>query len=209
MLRDSLFDLLAQRLGNRQDLVSRMATEVQLLQDVKLEQNYWLPWFLETEMAYTATTAGEERVELPADFLGEVEEQALWLYDSTASLQYKALRKMEYDDMIVKYPGTGTPEAYAIGANYLFVRSIPDAVYTLKMRYLARDAVLDSNIENQWLKYASDLVMAELGAVMAKQHMQYMELAATFENDAKLAWDRLYKAHIARQEANIERVMEV
>lgn len=205
MFRNDLFALLAQRLGNRQDLIPRMETEVLLLQEIRLEQNVWLPWFLETEMAWTTTTPGEERVQLPVDFLGEVEEQALWRVDDTRLVP---IQKMDYDDMLVRFPMEGTPRAYAVGNGYLFLRPVPTEEITLRMRYLARAEPLTSNIENVWLKYASDVVIAELGAVLAKQHMQHGELAATFAEDAKLAWDRLYKVHIGRQETNRVRLME-
>ena len=208
MLRDTLFSLLSQRLGNRADLVSRMSTEVQLLQEVVLEKHAWLPWFLETEMASTVTVLGEARIQLPDDFLSELEEQSLWIYDSTLENPYLGLDKKDFDDMIVRFPGTGKPRAYALGADYFYLGPAPDDEYPLKMRYYAMDTVLDSNIENKWLKHASDVVLAELGIVMAEKHMQHFELAQTFRKDAEVAWNRLYASHIARQEVNRSRVME-
>lgn len=205
MLRDDLFALLAQRLGNRQDLIPRMETEVLLLQDTKLEQNVWLPWFLETDTVWTVTVQGDEKVQLPADFLGEIEEQALWRVDGANLIP---LQKMDYDDMLARFSAEGTPRAYAVGNGYIFLWPVPIEEITLRMRYLARAEPLTSNIENVWLKYASDVVIAELGAVLAKQHMQHGELAATFAEDARLAWDRLYKVHIGRQETNRARLME-
>lgn len=186
-------------------MIPRMGTEVLLLQEIRLEQNVWLPWFLETETAWTTTTVGEEQVQLPADFLGEVEEQALWRVEDG---EFIPLKKMDYDDMLVRFAGEGAPRAYAVGNGYLFLRPVPTEAITLKMRYLARAEPLTSNIENVWLRYASDVVIAELGAVIAKQHMQHGELAATFAEDARIAWDRLYRVHIGRQETNRARLME-
>lgn len=208
MLRDDLFSLLSQRLGNRADLISRMETEVQLLQDTVLEQHAWLPWFLETEIATATTTVGDERVLLPVDFLIEIEEEALWVYVDTEENPYSALKKMPYDAMIARYPGPGRPYAYALGGNYFLLRYIPDAEYIVKMRYMAKDDALTTNIQNKWLKFASDVVLAELGIVFAEKHMQHFELAQTFRADATAAWNRLYSVHVARQEANLSRVME-
>lgn len=208
MVRDSLFALLAQRLGSRPDLIPRMIPEMIMLQETVLEQHHWLPWFLETEIATTLTVPGEERLQLPVDFLGEIEEQALWWYNEAESPAMIPLKKMTYDDLLQRYSGQGSPKAYAVGAEYFFLGNIPDREYTLKMRYLARDAVLDTNIQNKWLKYASDVVAAELGVVLAEKHMQHAELALAFRTDAKAAWDRLYVAHVARQEVNMNRVME-
>lgn len=208
MVRDTLLSLLGQRLGNRTDLTTRMITEVQLLQEVRLEQNSWIPWFLETEMATSATVAGEERLALPTDFLAEIEEQTLWLYDSTQDVVWIPLRKMAYDNMLAKYPDTGRPKAYSLGPDEYRFGPVPDDIYTVKMRYKAKDDILDTNIENKWLKHASDVVLAELGIVMAEKHMQHPKLAETFRNDAGVAWTRLYNKHVAREEENQNRVME-
>lgn len=208
MLRDSLFALLGMRLGNRADLIPRMGLEVQFLQESILEQHEWLPWFLETEVTSTLTVPGEERVQLPADFLAEIEDQALWLYPDVGPSVCIPLRKMPYDEMIVRYRGSGRPVAYSISGKYFILAYIPDRAYTLKMRYMAKDVILDSNIQNKWLTYAADVVIAELGVIMAEKHMQHFELAATFRADAKAAWAKLYATHIARTEVNQNRVME-
>lgn len=207
MIRDNLIALVAQRIGNRTDLTSRMITELLLLQETKLEQNSWLPWFLETEMEQAALTVGEERLALPSDFLEEIEDQALWLYDTAAEVKMASLSKMGYDAMLAKYPGDGRPAAYSIGNQYFHLRPVADAAYIIKTRYMAKDALLDTNIENKWLKYASDLVIAELGAVMAR-HVQNGNLVALYEADAEKAWSRLYAKHVAREEINGSRVME-
>lgn len=208
MLRDDLFTLLSQRLGNRADLVPRMELEVTLLQSVTLEQHTWLPWFLETSLVDLATISGEELVDFPTGFLREKEDDALWLYDSTAAVPLTPLAKLDYDDMVQKYPGAGAPKAYALGSTGFYLRYIPDQVYSLKLRYFAQDVTLSTNVENKWLTYAPDVVLAELGIVMAEKHMQYFELAQTFRKDAEVAWNRLYTVHIARQEDNMLRKLE-
>jgi hypothetical protein len=190
------------------DVTEQTKLEAQFLQENVLERNVWTPWFLETEIADTLTVAGEERVQLPVDFLAEVEEQALWRYQEGEVESMIPLKKMDYDDMLRRYPGTGTPLAYAMGGEYFFLGHIPDAEYTLKMRYFARDESLSSNIQNKWLKYASAVFLAELGVIMAEKHMQHFELAKIFRTDAASAWNVLYATHVARMEANQSRVME-
>lgn len=209
MVRDTLFALLAQRLGNRQDLIPRMATEAQLLQEVKLERNPWTPWFLESELATATCTVGDERLALPSDFLGEIEEESLWIYETDGVTLLGSLEpKTDYDKLLNLYPGSGRPKRYAAVNEYFMLRPVADAAYVVKMRYYAKDAILDSNIENKWLKYASDVVLAELGYVLASKHMQHGELAAAFQVDAQAAWTRLYNTHTAREESNRIRQME-
>jgi hypothetical protein len=208
MLRDTLFTLLSQRLGNRPDLVSRMATEFTLLQTTKLEKNAWVPWFLESSLNDLSTVAGVEYVALPANFLSEVEEQALWYYAAAEKPAYIPLKKMDFDDMMLSSPGIGLPTSYSLFASRIYFGPVPDAVYPLKFTYNAKDTVLSADGENLWLTHASDLVIAELGAVMAGQHMQHQALANTFTVEIQKAWERLYRETIARQEVNRERVME-
>jgi hypothetical protein len=200
--------LLSQRLGNRPDLVSRMATEFTLLQTTKLEKNAWVPWFLESSLNDLSTVAGVEYVALPANFLSEVEEQALWYYAADEEPAYIPLKKMDFDDMMLSSPGIGLPTSYSLFANRIYFGPVPDAVYPLKFTYNAKDTVLSADGENLWLTHASDLVIAELGAVMAGQHMQHQALANTFTVEIQKAWERLYRETIARQEVNRERVME-
>lgn len=204
MLRDDLYTLVSQRLGNRSDLIDRMGTEVQLIQSLTLERNSWLPWFLTNLDTAQVTTVGDSAVPLPLDFLAEDDEQTFWI---TAEESFP-LKKMSYDDMVKRYPGSGVPRAYAqVGEGYVF-GPIPDAVYPMTIRYYAADEDLSTNIENKWLKYASDLVAAELGVRMARTHMQYEELAQAITLDARAAWKRLYDVHTAYMENGRERIME-
>ena len=198
MLRDDLITLLGQRLGNRTDLDSRMQSELLMLQSVTLEETgAFTPWFLETEIATQACTAGDERLPLPTDFLAEMEEQSLWLYDVNTSPYMLEMQKDSYDVMVQRFPIAGKPRRYALTASYFLLKPTPDIVYTFKMRYYARDTALTTNIENKWLLHAPDLVLAELGAVMAK-HIQNPAMEASFRADAQAARSRLYVKHEAR-----------
>lgn len=207
MLRDTAVSLIGLRLGQRTDLTSAILLEMQEVQNTVLEQHEWLPWFLESEMASADCTADDERLPLPSDFLGELEEAGLWLYDATAESPFTELSKGTYDELLRKHPTPAKPRAYAITGSYFLLKPTPDAVYSFKMRYYQADAILDTNIENKWLANASDLVMALTGVVMAEKYLQNGQLADRFKQDAGDAWARLYKRHVAWQEANQTRRM--
>lgn len=204
MLRDAVLALMRPRLGSRDDLDAAIIAEMQYVQEFSLEQTgAFTPWFLESELSQTLVAAGEERVPLPSDFLGEVEDQHLWMYvASETAAPFTELHKSSYDRLIVKYPILGRPSEYALTGNYFLLRPVPSVDYVLKMRYYAKDAPLTSNIENQWLKYAGDLVIAETSAIIAGNYIQNPAMAERFKGDAAQARTRLYTKHEARKHVN-------
>lgn len=208
MTRDEAVTSIMNRLGNRTDLETDIITEMKIVQESVLEGHSWLPWFLLSEIATETTVADEERVELPTDFLLEDDDQALWWYDSSDTDNgWKPLAKDDLDILRERYPGTGEPKAYALRGNYFIIKPTPDDSYTLKMSYYARDAALDTDIENEWLKHAADLLIAETCVVMAEEYIKDSESAERFKVAARRAWDRLYRKHVSRQETGAMRTM--
>ena len=207
MLRDAAVDIIAKRLGQRTDLTSDIIAEMQLIQATTLERNgKFFPWFLLSEWSSASTVASEERVALPTDFLCESEEYPFQILDSNGAWQN--LTKRAYDYAFEMYPASeALPVLYAVGDDYFYLRPIPDAVYTIRMRYFKRGLSLATNIENVWLKWAPDLVIALVGEVMARQYTQNNALADTFAAKAGTAGEMLYSQHMAREEANRERNM--
>jgi hypothetical protein len=201
MLRDTVAELLLQRLGKRTDLLSAVITEMQYVQEFILEQHHWLPWFLESEWATSTTIVGEERVRVPDDFLGEIEDNHLWV-KAVSDTTWTKVTKEPYDIAYERYSGSGTPEVYSLSGEYFLLRPVPDQIFSLRMRYYNAAEVLSSNIENLWLKYASDVMMGEVGQIMAGRYIQNPALEAQFKTDAERAWDRLYRQHIGREQMN-------
>ncbi len=157
------------KLGFRTDQETNIINALQDAQ-AKLELRPLLPWFLRSEMSEETTTIGEERLAIPTDFLREDEENALWLFDSAASDDEDVWTELIKDDESVlrnKFPGSGTLKAYAIRGLYFILFPTPDAVETVKLVHFKGDALLDTNIENNWLKYASDLMIGLAGKDIA------------------------------------------
>lgn len=205
MLRDDFIALMGKRLGNRTDLDASILLEMVMVQEQILEGNgALLPWFLDTATEQSLTlTAGTEAIELPADFLSEIEEQKLWKYDVSLSPAYTNIPKGNYSVLKAKYPTAGVPRGYALTEGYLLIQPVPDVNYTLKWRYKARDTSLTTgNIENKWLKWAADWMFAEVGAIMAGRYLQSAQLEKQFRDDVSLARSRVLIAHEARQHNN-------
>lgn len=207
MLRSAAIALIKQRLGNRPDMDAHILAEMQFVQATLLEGGATLPWFLLTEVATATTIAAEERLPVPSDFLREdAELGGLWRYDVTQDKPWIELKKDEYPVLKARYTTTGKPSHYALAGEYFRFFPLPDAAYQIKQVYLARGLPLTSDIENVWLKYAADWLIAETGKIIAT-YIQNTKIADLFEKDAMVAKNRVMVEDVARREAALTREM--
>lgn len=211
MLRDDAIDLVAYRLGNRTDLDARILAEMKLTQAM-LENNWQsseMPWFLLNELgeqASTTTVNGQERLEVPEDFLREPEDGALWVQDTDS--RWYGLCKYDLDYLRKHTSSSGLPRGYALTGKYFRFYPVPDAEYPIRMLYYAADTVLDSNVENNWLKYAPELLIAATGARIAF-YIQNKLVAELFLKQRDTAIQAVINASTARDVANRQEFMGV
>lgn len=220
MLRDAAVSIIKSRLGNIQGTShdNMIVANMQLIQSTVLERWHELPWFLEidsnVEGTNMTTTANVETVNLPSNFLRESDERKwpLLRVDSSEESGFFPLEKVDITVAIGRYTTgdgavqAGRPIKYDIVGEKVYLRYIPDAAYTLRLFYFKSDAILDSNIENQWLKYAADLVIAETCRQSAED-LQYQKLIDKFRQDGLLARERVRRETISRREAGFMRQM--
>lgn len=206
MLRDDAVALIQQGLSFRTGLTSQIITMMQYVQGDILEQRATLPWFLLEEFSEAETTSGEERLLLPADFLGEYEEGTLWLYTPTADPedQWEEIEKDFLDN--IKTGETGPPEAYALTNKYFRLAPTPDAVYKIKMVYYKKGQVLSSNIENEWLANAGDLLINLTGVHMAED-LSNDKAQAKFQTRVDKAEDRFFRENEERKHTNMRYII--
>ena len=215
MLRDTAILLLMQRSGNLQDSAIRdlMIAEMDFVQTVELERGLHLPWFLLSETSSIVTTGSESRLPIPADFLREYDDGALWVYDTIQGNPWGKLVKDSYESLTARNLGNGRPRFYSlVGENFILFPT-PDAAYTVKMKYYQKGASLagsyggTGNVENVWLKYAPDLLLAKTGLIYAGQYEQSPERANLFQAQAQVALKRIVDENTARENANVEQTM--
>ena len=210
MTLDDLKKMVGFRLGDRADMDERVDLELPYVQSIVLEGKPWFPWFLESEIANAMTEAGEQRVPLPQDFLGEIEESHLYILPPNGGRSVK-LQKKDPDtarDMFSDPDVQGFPRAYSIQGLYFLFTPVPDDIYSISMRYYARDVSMVDPLltpTSRWLQYASDVVLAELCYLLASKHIKDPEAAGNFQADAAAAWKRLLDIHTARMELNQSR----
>lgn len=213
MTGQKTLDLLMSRLGNRteSELRNTCLSEMELVQSTKLEQGPIKPWFLITEATDAVLTPNERRLQVPDDFLSELEEEgSLYIIDENGK-EHELIKKA-WDENVSWHGLDATsdlPKNYSLVGGYFMIFPIPLQARTVRMRYYAsQPAPQDNNNENVWLKHASDLLIAETGLVMAGQHVQLdPDKVQRFQEMIGPAWDRINRENVSRAEANIDRRM--
>lgn len=146
----------------------------------RLEEEACLPWFLISEMATEQTVPHDERVQLPDTFIRELETDSLWLVEDSGKLL--PLGKAPLDALRERFADVGEakPRGYAISGNYFRLRPVPDTIYNLRMSFFEHDASVVKDVENRWLKYETDLLIAEAGQVVATLYLRDDKAAGAF-----------------------------
>ena len=152
-----------QKAGFRTDVVK--AKSALTLALTYLESQQFHPWFLLSELVHTNTTANEDRVPLPADFLIGYEEGELYLEVDDLVI---ALMKTDFEDIQTGDMATGLPCYYALTNGYYRLYPTPDREYKLKMIYYkkSRKAWDDSENVNLWLVEAPRLAIACAASIL-------------------------------------------
>jgi len=168
MLRDDAVAIVKRRLGNRiGTLDAAIIDEMKLAQTI-FEHDAFLPWFLLTELTTISTVASQERIAVPTNFLRETERGGFLIMD--AENTWQQVLKDDYSALRAVNQSEGLPTHYALtGVNFRLFPT-PDQAYVLNLIYFAQDAVLSTNVENQWLKWAPDLFIAQTAFQMAQNH---------------------------------------
>lgn len=160
MTRDEGIVLIQQQLAFRTTLNAEIILNLKLAQTM-LEGAPTKPFFLVTENATATTTIDEQRLALPTNFLEETDEAVLTYVPTDSDEDEVPLKKDDYDVLRKNFIGedSGAPAAYALLGMYFYLFPVPDAEYTIRMIYYKQDTVLDTNVENGWLKYNPYLIL--------------------------------------------------
>jgi hypothetical protein len=215
MTPDSMVTVLKMRLLNSNDssLDADIITLANVVQE-RLEQMPELPWFLfidtDVEVTNLSTTATVETLALPSNYLREVEDQeyGLFVKNTDEDDPWVGLWRDEYSVIKKSVTGSGRPSCYDILKNTIYLRKIPDAIYTMRLLYFKRDDdIAAGTTENDWMTYGSDWIMAEVGLMLASTVVALPDLAAAFKEEAQRAQRRIKTETIARVEAGMIRQM--
>lgn len=198
-----LQETIAQRMGNRQDLEGPIKTEFKLVQRSILEGAEFKPWFALGEFASAPLTVDDNRLPVPADFLREAEEGALYYIGDNAE---HALAKRDLDELRRAFKGAskGPPEFYALAGDYFRIFPWPDKLYRMRLMYYRSQPLCEEPSDtNAWLTYAFDVCVAEVGLKMGSYNVDDKKLKE-FAQERSTAWRRLMVEHEARDHTNRE-----
>ncbi len=193
MTRDEAVTIIQQQLGFRTDLTATIITTMKLAQG-QLEVGPTLPWFLLSEKSHILTTAEEERVPVPNEFIEEYEESALVYKPDDTTQEDRILGKRDLDTMLKQFSSvndpqvTREPQFYAIRGIYFILFPTPDDVYRIQMTYYKKGLSLDTNIENVWLKHIPYLLIGKTGNMLPApiKTDKMMAQFGTWENEGRL-----------------------
>lgn len=205
--RSDIINLVLARCGRQEGnayLAAQAVTELKLIQS-RLEGEAFMPWFLLSDESSLVSAAATKTTALPTDFLREYEDFPLYLYDSTAEDPYTQLTKDEYDVLESKFgeDSPTVPSAYALQGSALNWFPTPDAIYNFRWKYYQAQPSLDETTSsNAWTENAADLLVAELGIVIAGSYKKDADRAQMFGIDLTRAQRRLLSFDEARKQAN-------
>jgi hypothetical protein len=170
MTLDEALNQMKTILGFRSDLATTGPQALKLAQEY-YERGPTYPWFLVSEDSSIRTSSTDRRIRVPADFVAEYEEGALY-YDKEDGSDLIQLVKKDLDYLTQKIGSatTGEPVAYSTDGLYFNIYPMPDDLYKLWMKYYRHDAginTLSGSTTNLWLTYAPDCIIGRAGGVLA------------------------------------------
>ena len=209
MLRSVAVEQVRYNMGNQQTNINdQIIANMQFVQEFVLEGDTFKPWFLLSEDSTIQTTAEEDRLPQPSDFLMEYEQGSLMIeYEAPAAgslpSRYCPLKKRTTDSAYSAFSGDGKPQLYATSGKYFRLFPRPDKSYYIMMRYYQRDVALTTDIENLWLEWAADWLIAET-ALKTAHDIGNTDSIKKLEGMVARARDRVMTEDIARKEVNHE-----
>lgn len=214
MLRDAVVDLIAFRLGQRNDLRNMIIAEMDHIIQTELSQRgHNFLWQRQPFGVIGSLVTGETRIN-PGNVLKLDEDTPLSYVISGGGLQTPTL--LQYVDGFIpaKFGANtdrGAPSAWTwIGLGIIEFDRIADRIYNICGRVYAGDPSIAgtygdaNNVETNWLLYGADVVIAAVGRRMAMS-LGADKIYAMFDNDFNKAWNRIYVEDISQREALADR----
>lgn len=205
MLNSVIFDTMMGRLGRRESPLLRGVCIAELgIAMRELERAPTKPWFLEGSAA-GALVVNQGYIDLPADFLMEIEGGALEVQNSEGF--WTDLVKVPRDRLRkeTKNATPAIPEGYSIWGNRFLLGPAPDLAYNYRFDYFNRTtAVADNGSEatNPWITEFFDYVTYKALIVVVRDHIREQTMAGNFADAFKMAEDRFQREVEGRLIAN-------
>lgn len=178
MTRDEAVTRINEATGFRIAGNAAEATIIKRLQEAQrdLEKGKTLPRFLLQEDQTLLLPAGQHALALPTGFVREDDDNRLHFVSSDTNMPLY-LKPMRYSSAVLEVTTqqrpdeptlqTVAPSVYVIRKTTVDFITIADQDYNLVWNYYKADDLLTSNIENGWLREASEWLIGEAGGRFA------------------------------------------
>lgn len=179
------------------DTVERLATLIRL-GEARLARLLTTP-SSETTATLT-TTAGSQEVELPTDYDEGRQLRILGDEPTGYPLDYTSVNVVEGFDY------SGKPQVWAKHGDIALLGPIPDAEYTLVLRYSARLPFLNDNAATNWLLSRHPDVYVYMCCAVICQHLDDMDSAAQYLAQANVVIDEINREGNRRRRGGVTRL---
>lgn len=168
MLRDVAVTRIQDGLGFRSDLSDKIILRMQESQR-DLERGKTLPRFLLVEDATLSLVANTNLITLPTDFLRRAD-QSITYTNTLLSPSVRTVPWRSFDEANSQWGDADAsgPQAAVLRAATIRIFPTADRDYSLVWSYYKKAEVLTSNLENEWLANAPELLIGDAGMRMAK-----------------------------------------
>lgn len=168
MLRDIAIARVKQMLGFKQNLDAEILQAMLEIQE-QIEVEPELPWFLRFVDDTLVTVINDHKLTVPVSFIRDAEED---FRVTDADGESHSLVRDTKGYLSIRYQDTngieeGVPKKYALIDRIWYFYPRPDAAYALSTTYYKKDDTLATNIENKWLKYLPEILIARSGLLLA------------------------------------------
>lgn len=176
MTRDEAVARVKQGLGFKTNLDAEIVTAFQQLQ-VDLENSSELPFFLRKQYTAFNTVALDPTLPVPTDFIREWDDDPLSIiftdgvntsYTQELIKDSPAFLKLRWPQESLPLSDLSVPKGYARINDTFYFYPLPSQIFTFDGSYYAKDLLLDTNIENKWLKELPYILIARAGLQLAQ-----------------------------------------
>jgi hypothetical protein len=208
MTNEEFLTLILSRIGKRQTqeyLQGIAVTEIQVFIQQKEMTMDELPFFLETADTRTMT-AGQWFMDLPSDFLKEIEETGMIGTDTDTGETFPIIKRIpDVVNAHIAACAPGKPKYYGIFGNRWIFGPVPNKAYQFSVPYGRKSALYLRNTQQttDWILHAPQAVSNTIQEILAAQHLQAPEMAATYRPLAAQAWAQFNDYCNARKYSNV------
>jgi hypothetical protein len=194
------------RLGKRKNFPREELIDELNMKISEKERGSFIPWFLESTFE-VVVAAQDQVVELPADFLREVEGGVLELTAASGQFLYPKKRPHEAVMSVWQvYPNGGIPDIYSIFDGKIHLAPRPIYQYELVLPYYAKSPEVQDNDEDVtgWLEHAFNYIVYDTLVDVSSNNLKDEASAARFKVRADAAFVELFKYNESRQHVNAD-----